>query len=114
MLDNNNTKELADPSLGGNYDLEEMDRVVLTASLCIEQSPVLRPRMSQASVELHITRTTLFHVVLYSHINGNHRVTIPFVETVLEWLHIRIVMHCKWSIPRKEKANQEMTWFIVY
>ncbi|KAF9670013.1 hypothetical protein SADUNF_Sadunf13G0024200 [Salix dunnii] len=64
LLDNNNIKELADPSLGDNYDLEEMDRVVLTASLCIEQSPVLRPRMSQASVELHITSTTLFHVVI--------------------------------------------------
>ncbi|KAJ6762811.1 hypothetical protein OIU79_023535 [Salix purpurea] len=52
LLDNNNTKELADPSLGGNYDLEEMDRVVLTASLCIEQSPVLRPRMSQVVILL--------------------------------------------------------------
>ncbi|KAJ6974430.1 hypothetical protein NC653_030513 [Populus alba x Populus x berolinensis] len=88
LLDNNDTKELADPSLGNNYDLEEMDRVVLTASLCIEQSPVLRPRMSQASVELHVTSTTLFHAVLYSHITRNHRVTVPFAESVLEWLHI--------------------------
>jgi hypothetical protein len=88
LLDNNDTKELADPSLGDNYDLEEMDRVVLTASLCIEQSPVLRPRMSQASVELHNTSTTLFHVVLYSHITRNHRVTVPFAESFLEWLHI--------------------------
>ncbi|CAK7340816.1 unnamed protein product [Dovyalis caffra] len=48
FLDNNDTKELADPFLGDNYDLEEMDRVVLTASLCIEQSPVLRPRMKCA------------------------------------------------------------------
>ncbi|KAB5529356.1 hypothetical protein DKX38_019437 [Salix brachista] len=92
LLDNNNTKELADPSLGGNYDLEEMDRVVLTASLCIEQSPVLRPRMSQASVNCISLVLTLFHVVLYSHMNRNHRVTIPFVETVLKWLHIRIVV----------------------
>lgn len=52
LLDNNDTKELADPSLGDNYDLEEMDRVVLTASLCIEQSPVLRPRMSQVVILL--------------------------------------------------------------
>ncbi|KAK9292207.1 hypothetical protein L1049_020169 [Liquidambar formosana] len=40
---------LVDPSIGDAYDPEEMDRVVLTASLCIEQSPILRPRMNQAS-----------------------------------------------------------------
>lgn len=27
--------------------------MILTASLCIEQSPILRPRMSQASGKLH-------------------------------------------------------------
>ncbi|KAI8028146.1 Receptor-like cytosolic serine/threonine-protein kinase RBK2 [Camellia lanceoleosa] len=48
LLDNNNVKQLVDPSLGDNYDLEEMDRVILTASLCIEQSPILRPRMNQS------------------------------------------------------------------
>ena len=42
-------KELVDPSLGDNYNTEEMDRVILTASMCIEQSPILRPRMNQAS-----------------------------------------------------------------
>ncbi|XP_055960887.1 receptor-like cytosolic serine/threonine-protein kinase RBK2 isoform X2 [Mercurialis annua] len=50
LLDNNDIKELADPSLGENYDVEEMERVVLTASLCIEQSPILRPRMNQESI----------------------------------------------------------------
>jgi hypothetical protein len=49
LLDKNDIKELVDPSLGDNYDTEEMDRVVLTASMCIEQSPILRPRMNQAS-----------------------------------------------------------------
>ncbi|CAK9158567.1 unnamed protein product, partial [Ilex paraguariensis] len=47
LLDNNKTKELVDPSLGDNYNPEEMDHVILTASLCIEQTPILRPRMSQ-------------------------------------------------------------------
>ncbi|KAJ0015226.1 hypothetical protein Pint_19933 [Pistacia integerrima] len=50
LLDNNDIRELVDPSLCNNYDRDEMDRVVLTASLCIEQSPILRPRMSQASL----------------------------------------------------------------
>ncbi|XP_021894185.1 receptor-like cytosolic serine/threonine-protein kinase RBK2 [Carica papaya] len=52
LLDDNDIKELVDPSLGDNYDLKEMDRVVLTASLCIEHSPILRPRMSQVVILL--------------------------------------------------------------
>ncbi|XP_019451541.1 PREDICTED: receptor-like cytosolic serine/threonine-protein kinase RBK2 isoform X2 [Lupinus angustifolius] len=47
LLDTNNIKELVDPSLGDDYDQEQMDHVVLTASLCVDQSPILRPRMSQ-------------------------------------------------------------------
>lgn len=47
LLDDNNVKELVDPSLDGNYDPKEMDRVIFTASLCIELSSILRPRMSQ-------------------------------------------------------------------
>ncbi|KAK6911496.1 Serine-threonine/tyrosine-protein kinase, catalytic domain [Dillenia turbinata] len=52
LLDDNNLKELVDSALGDAYNLQEMTRVVLTASLCIEQSPILRPRMSQASTPL--------------------------------------------------------------
>ncbi|KAK7259278.1 hypothetical protein RIF29_24880 [Crotalaria pallida] len=52
LLDTNNIKNLVDPSLGDDYDRKEMDRVVLTASLCVEQSPLLRPRMSQVIVLL--------------------------------------------------------------
>ncbi|WRX24248.1 Serine-threonine/tyrosine-protein kinase [Theobroma cacao] len=47
-----NLKELSDPSLGDDYDAEEVDRMVLTASLCIEQSPILRPQMSQVVILL--------------------------------------------------------------
>lgn len=52
LLDENDIKELVDPSLGDNYDAEEADRMVLTASLCIEQSPILRPQMSQVVILL--------------------------------------------------------------
>jgi hypothetical protein len=51
LLDANNIKDLVDPSLGGDYDQQQMDRIVLTASLCVENSPILRPRMSQASIQ---------------------------------------------------------------
>ncbi|GLT90382.1 hypothetical protein SLE2022_083170 [Rubroshorea leprosula] len=52
LLDNNDINELVDPSLDQKYNAEEMDRMVLTASLCIEQSPILRPRMSQVVILL--------------------------------------------------------------
>ncbi|MCI08895.1 receptor-like cytosolic serine/threonine-protein kinase RBK2-like, partial [Trifolium medium] len=47
LLDANNIKDLVDPSLGGDYDQEQMDRIVLTASLCVENSPILRPQEYQ-------------------------------------------------------------------
>ncbi|MED6159600.1 hypothetical protein PIB30_043714 [Stylosanthes scabra] len=47
MEDDDNVKELVDPSLGDDYEIEEVERVILTASLCVEQSPFLRPRMVQ-------------------------------------------------------------------
>lgn len=52
MLDGNDIEELVDPSLRDDYDIGELDRMVLTASMCIEQSPILRPRMNQASTNL--------------------------------------------------------------
>ncbi|KAL6324334.1 hypothetical protein AAG906_012580 [Vitis piasezkii] len=51
LLYKNSVAELVDPALD-EYDEEEMDRMLLTASLCIEQSPVLRPRMNQVVVLL--------------------------------------------------------------
>ncbi|WVY93473.1 hypothetical protein V8G54_032561 [Vigna mungo] len=52
LLEANNIKELVDPSLGDDYDWEQMERVVLTASLCVEQFPILRPSMSQIAILL--------------------------------------------------------------
>ena len=49
LLESSAIEELVDPSLGSLYNQEEMDRVLLTASVCIDQNPILRPRMSQAS-----------------------------------------------------------------
>ncbi|CAN1285150.1 Receptor-like cytosolic serine/threonine-protein kinase RBK2 [Linum perenne] len=51
LLDNNDLEELVDPALGNSYDHEELDRMLLTASLCIERSPILRPRTSQRGDE---------------------------------------------------------------
>ncbi|KAK7391964.1 hypothetical protein VNO78_20389 [Psophocarpus tetragonolobus] len=62
LLDANHIKDLIDPSLGDNYDREQVGCVVVTASLCIDQSPILRPRMSQVVTLLrgedHVLRST--------------------------------------------------------
>ncbi|WJX13159.1 non-specific serine/threonine protein kinase [Trifolium repens] len=47
LLDANNIKDVVDPSLGDTYDKGQMGCLGLTAAMCVEQSPILRPRMSQ-------------------------------------------------------------------
>ncbi|KAL2932070.1 Receptor-like cytosolic serine/threonine-protein kinase RBK2, partial [Bienertia sinuspersici] len=53
LLGDHDLKSLVDPVLGDDYDEEELDQMVLTASLCTQQTPVLRPRMNQANY-LHL------------------------------------------------------------
>lgn len=52
FLDNKQVKKLADSSLGGIYDPEEMDRALMLASLCIDPSPDIRPQMGQVLATL--------------------------------------------------------------
>ncbi|XP_043718647.1 receptor-like cytosolic serine/threonine-protein kinase RBK2 [Telopea speciosissima] len=47
LLDKNDMRELADPSLDNDYDPQQMSRAISTASLCTHHSSLLRPRMSQ-------------------------------------------------------------------
>lgn len=39
--------ELADPKLEGKYDMDQMQRLVVTASYCVRQSSIWRPPMSK-------------------------------------------------------------------
>jgi serine/threonine protein kinase len=41
-------EEVVDPKLQGNFDSEEVERVLKTALLCVEQEKDVRPSMSQA------------------------------------------------------------------
>lgn len=41
--------QLLDPSLGDNYDHEEMEKMVLAATLCIKRAPRARPQMNLVS-----------------------------------------------------------------
>ncbi|KAK8488575.1 hypothetical protein V6N11_037853 [Hibiscus sabdariffa] len=52
LLDKNDIKELIDPSLGNDYDVKEVDRMVSTASLCINHASFLRPQMNQVIKQL--------------------------------------------------------------
>ncbi|OIW00694.1 hypothetical protein TanjilG_09663 [Lupinus angustifolius] len=49
ILDSGKTLQLLDPSFGDNYDHEEMERMVLAATLCIRRDPKARPQMSLIS-----------------------------------------------------------------
>jgi len=49
LLDANNIKELVDPSLGNEYDPEEMLYTLAVASLCIHHSSTSRSSMKSVS-----------------------------------------------------------------
>ncbi|XP_042024085.1 receptor-like cytosolic serine/threonine-protein kinase RBK1 [Salvia splendens] len=46
-LENNSVDEIADPRLGGNYNVVELKRAMFTASTCIHHLPTLRPNMTR-------------------------------------------------------------------
>ncbi|EOA14371.1 hypothetical protein CARUB_v10027556mg [Capsella rubella] len=46
-MESGNTRDLVDPKLQDKYDDQQMNRLVLTASHCVQQSPILRPTMTQ-------------------------------------------------------------------
>ncbi|XP_058753215.1 protein kinase STUNTED-like [Vicia villosa] len=49
LLSDGKVSQLLDPSLGDKYDHEEMERMVLAATLCIKRAPKARPQMSIVS-----------------------------------------------------------------
>ncbi|XP_061373349.1 protein kinase STUNTED-like [Gastrolobium bilobum] len=49
ILNSGKVLQLLDPILGDNYDHEEMERIVLAATLCIRRAPRARPQMSLIS-----------------------------------------------------------------
>ncbi|KAL8548477.1 hypothetical protein ACS0TY_007688 [Phlomoides rotata] len=47
LLKKNKINELVDPSLADDYDSMQMNLMILAASLCVQQSSIKRPRISQ-------------------------------------------------------------------
>ncbi|KAK9691840.1 hypothetical protein RND81_09G223500 [Saponaria officinalis] len=52
LLDKHDLEKLVDPILGNDYDDKELDRMVMTAAMCVKETPVLRPRMNQVVILL--------------------------------------------------------------
>lgn len=47
LMESGNIAELADPRMEGRYDVEQLYRVVLTASYCVRQTAIWRPAMTE-------------------------------------------------------------------
>jgi interleukin-1 receptor-associated kinase 1 len=47
LLESGNLKALLDPKTKGNFDVVQMQRMVLAATLCVRQTARLRPKISQ-------------------------------------------------------------------
>ncbi|XP_011034991.1 PREDICTED: inactive protein kinase SELMODRAFT_444075-like [Populus euphratica] len=47
LLESGNLKALLDPKTNGNFDVVQMQRMVLAATLCVRQTDRLRPKVSQ-------------------------------------------------------------------
>ncbi|GMY35438.1 putative receptor-like serine threonine-protein kinase [Fagus crenata] len=47
LMESGDLGQLADPNMEGKFDVEQLHRVVLTASYCVRQSSVWRPSMSE-------------------------------------------------------------------
>lgn len=58
-MESGDLAQLADPKMKGKYDMEQLHRVVLTASYCVRQSSVWRPSMSEVNVLCLLVDTIL-------------------------------------------------------
>ena len=47
LLESGNLKALLDPKTNGKFDVVQMQRMVLAATLCVRQTTRLRPKVSR-------------------------------------------------------------------
>jgi len=55
ILESGDVKSLLDPKLQGKFDVAQMHRMVLAASLCITRAARLRPNMNQVIITMAMT-----------------------------------------------------------
>lgn len=65
FMESGEIAKLADPKLDGKFDVEQLQRVVLTASNCVRQSSVWRPTMSEVNSEYNKFLRARIEAVLY-------------------------------------------------
>lgn len=66
LMKENDVLTLVDKTLVDSYNPEEMDCAVLAASFCIQENPVFRPRMNQASIpSVHKCCIYIYNVCIY-------------------------------------------------
>lgn len=77
-MESGNVDELTDPSLEHKYDINQMDRLILTASYCVRQSSIWRPSMAEVHLFSQIRlmtervfKVTLLNILIHSYINGS-------------------------------------------
>lgn len=68
-MESGDLAQLADPKMKGKYDVEQLHRVVLTASYCVRQSSVWRPSMSEVNVLCLLVDTILSPFIQYKQHN---------------------------------------------
>lgn len=49
-MESGNLTELVDPSLEGEYDTDQIHRLMLTADSCVRQTSAWRPSMSEVHI----------------------------------------------------------------
>lgn len=77
MLKKNNIRELIDLSLGDDFDSRQINLVLLSASLCIQQSSIRRPSMRQACsliTSSKITTQILIDMYIYIHTHTDNEI----------------------------------------
>lgn len=57
--------QLLDPSLGSDYDQDQIERMVLAANLCIIHTPKLRPPINLVSLIFAFTFSFEFYLTIW-------------------------------------------------
>lgn len=87
ILNSGKVLQLLDPSLGDNYDHEEMEKIVLAATLCIKRAPRARPQMNLVSGPL----LTLLQIVCT--MSSNNR-RLCCIWSVISWTMDGLFVFC--------------------
>jgi len=63
ILEDGHLEDLVDPNLNGDFDRDEMLRVVETAAACVRHSALKRPRMAQVRLDTAFTFIMIFSMM---------------------------------------------------